>query len=324
MTPDMLSISETSVNFSKLSDQLAEVDPEIDATVKQAADAPPDENTNNQSCLVQIYPPDIVDGMVLIEQEVLQLGRDIKADMVLADASVSRHHAEIRQTEQGYKIRDLDSTNGTLVNGNSVREQLLNSGDTIRIGSFLFRFLSAGSIESQYHETVYGALTRDALTGTFNKRYLLDAMHREMARALRQQAPLSLMMLDIDHFKQTNDTHGHLAGDEVLREFATRIMSALREDDMLARFGGEEFCILLCGTEQSEALEIAERCRLVLVSQPFATSVGPLAISASFGVACLDHALEPSAVGLIEQADQLLYRAKESGRNRVCGPQPTE
>ncbi|XZE53404.1 diguanylate cyclase [Planctomycetaceae bacterium SH139] len=321
MTPDMLSISETSVNFSKLSSPLAEVESEIDATVKQAANAPLDENTNNQSCLVQIYPPDIVDGMVLIEQAVLQLGRDIQVDMVLADASVSRHHAEICKTENGYKIRDLDSTNGTLVNGHPVREQLLNSGDTIRIGSFLFRFLSAGSIESQYHETVYGALTRDALTGTFNKRYLLDAMNRELSRAMRQQAPLSLMMLDIDHFKQTNDTHGHLAGDEVLREFATRIMSALREDDMLARFGGEEFCILLCGTDQSEALEIAERCRLALVTQPFATSVGPLAISASFGVACLDHALEPSAVELIEQADQLLYRAKESGRNRVCGPQ---
>jgi hypothetical protein len=184
-----------------------------DATLKQDILPPIDSKRSEQSCLVQIYPPDVVDGMVLIEKDRLEIGRDANADFVLSDASVSRRHAEIIKTANGSAIRDLGSTNGILVNDRPVKETVLNSGDTVRIGSFLFKYLSAGSIESQYHETVYGALTRDALTAAMNKRFFLESSHREMARAIRQKCTLCLLMLDIDHFKKVNDTHGHLAGD---------------------------------------------------------------------------------------------------------------
>ncbi|TWU42043.1 GGDEF domain-containing protein [Novipirellula artificiosorum] len=291
---------------------------ENDATLQQSTGDFLAEATTQESCLVQIYPPDVVDGMVLIEEDLLEIGRDSDVDIVLPDSSVSRRHAEIRREGAGYFVRDLGSTNGTLVNEHAVTERRLCSGDTIRIGSFLFKFLSAGSIESQYHETVYGALTRDALTGTLNKRYLIESMQREIARSNRQQLSLCVLMLDIDHFKSVNDTYGHLAGDEVLREFGGRVSSVCREDDMLARYGGEEFCLMLCGTDCKEGRIMAERCRAIIADTPFATSVGPLPITASFGLACLNASiLTPNA--LLEQADQCLYDAKRGGRNRVCG-----
>ncbi|MFG0253697.1 MAG: diguanylate cyclase, partial [Rhodopirellula sp. JB053] len=243
---------------------------------------------------------------------------DIVCDLILDDASVSRRHVELVPTGNGYALRDLGSTNGTLLNGTPIDgEQLLRSNDIISIGSFIFKYLSAGSVESQYYETVYLSLTRDALTGTMNKRYLLESMQREMARSLRRSQPLAVVMMDIDFFKSVNDTHGHLVGDEVLREFGTRLLDVCREDDLLARYGGEEFSLLLASTDRDEALEIAERCRAVIADEPFDTAVGPLAVSASFGVACYDgnQAMKPAE--LLKVADERLYDAKHNGRNQV-------
>ena len=149
----------------------------------------PDEHQNDESCLVQIYPADVVGGMLLIESDHLLIGRDAGADLVLPDTSVSRQHAKIIRTVDGFQIQDLGSTNGTFVDGAPIEISTLRAGATIRLGSFLFKFLSAGSVESQYHETVYSALTRDALTGTMNKRYLLETLRRAMATAIRQKKP---------------------------------------------------------------------------------------------------------------------------------------
>lgn len=292
---------------------------EPDLTMQRLPD-PSMGNRNDQSCLVQIYPPDVVDGMLLIETDCLVIGRDADVDLVLSDHSVSRQHAVIRRTDQGFEIEDLGSTNGTFIGGVAVSKQPLNSGDTIRLGSFLFKFLSAGSVESQYHETVYSALTRDALTGTMNKRYLLETLNRSIATAIRQQQPVTVVMVDIDHFKGVNDTYGHLVGDEVLREFGRRVGQGCREDDLLARYGGEEFCLLLTATGPSEAREVAQRCREAVCDSPFQTAAGALPITASFGFACLDPAKSETGLELIHRADEKLYEAKRGGRNRVCGP----
>ncbi|MFG0288450.1 MAG: GGDEF domain-containing protein [Rhodopirellula sp. JB044] len=294
------------------------VEPEPEATMHQQDFRTPEDAVGNESCLVQIYPVDVIDGMLLLERESLTIGRDIVCDLILDDASVSRRHVELVPTGNGYSLRDLGSTNGTLLNGTPIDgEQLLRSNDIISIGSFIFKYLSAGSVESQYYETVYLSLTRDALTGTMNKRYLLESMQREMARSLRRSQPLAVVMMDIDFFKSVNDTHGHLVGDEVLREFGTRLLDVCREDDLLARYGGEEFSLLLASTDRDEALEIAERCRAVIADEPFDTAVGPLAVSASFGVACYDgnQAMKPAE--LLKVADERLYDAKHNGRNQV-------
>ncbi len=270
-------------------------------------------------CLVQIYPADIIDGMFLMEKNTLVVGRDPNCDLRLEDSSVSRRHAEFRRVDNSYDLCDLGSTNGTLVNGELIAGRELQSGDCMKFGSYLFKFLSAGSIETVYHETVYSAMTIDALTGAFNKSYLLDNLKREIARCQRHERPLALVMTDIDRFKSVNDTYGHLAGDEVLKEFGRRLLEVCRQDDLFARYGGEEFTVALPETHLEEALEIAERCRKVLASKPFQTSVGPLEITASFGVATLPSDRLVSPTDLIGEADDRLYQAKESGRNCVVG-----
>ncbi|KLU04399.1 GGDEF domain protein [Rhodopirellula islandica] len=290
-----------------------------EATLRQQPTVPTCES-NNECCLVQIYPPDVIEGMLLLEQDEFQIGRSPDSDLPLFDNSVSRQHAMLIRGQDGYLIRDLGSTNGTLINETVIQDdRSLESGDTVRIGSFLFRFLSADSVETQYHETVYNALTRDALTGAMNKRFLTEAMDRELSRSSRAKLEMAVIMLDIDHFKSVNDTHGHLVGDDVLRTFGQRIQALCRADDMLARYGGEEFCLLLAATGRKDAMEIAERCRATIADTPFATSIGPLPITASFGVSVFDPEQIQSVKDLIGSADQQLYEAKRSGRNQVRG-----
>lgn len=283
------------------------------------------EQPTQEGCLVQMYPPDVVDGMLRLDEPLLIVGRDLQADLVLDDNGVSRKHCQFERVGDRFSLRDLGSTNGTRVNGQLIDQHVLTSGDRIQIGGFLFKFLSAGSVESQYHETVYSLMTKDALTGAMNKRYLLETMQREIARCLRHVRPLAVVMLDIDHFKSVNDTYGHLVGDDVLREFAARVESTCREDDVLGRYGGEEFCLMLCETTLGEAIEKAERCRAAIADAPFPTSAGDLPITASFGVAPmaaerLTHLPSPQRVSaLLQTADERLYDAKRGGRNRVCG-----
>lgn len=274
---------------------------------------------SQECCLVQIYPADVIDGMVLMEQDCIVVGRDAKCQMRIEDTSVSRRHAEFVRFGDGYMVRDLGSTNGTFVNGNPVSEHVLQADDRIKIGSYIFKFLSAGSIETQYHETVYSAMTCDALTGASNKSYLLDNLKREIVRCTRHQRPMTLMMMDIDHFKSVNDTYGHLVGDEVLKEFGRRIAETNRGDDLFARYGGEEFALLLSETGMEEALDMGERARAVVAETPFQTSGGELEITCSFGIVELDTSTEQTPTDLIRIADERLYKAKQAGRNCVIG-----
>ncbi|QDV65720.1 GGDEF domain-containing protein [Crateriforma conspicua] len=292
---------------------------DAEATIEHAGQVTPVEAIGEESCLVQIYPADVIDGMLSLDSGGLSIGRDIVCDLALDDTSVSRRHAEITLDDQGHWITDHGSTNGTLVNGVRVDHVRLQSGDRITIGSFIFKYLSAGSVESQYHETVYQSLTRDALTGTLNKRVLLDSLRREIARSRRDHRPIAIAMMDIDHFKSVNDTHGHLVGDEVLREFGRRLSAECREDDVLARYGGEEFSLLMASTSREESLQITERCRCCIADTPFETAAGALSVSASFGIAIYCGEEKSSPNELLQIADMRLYDAKRGGRNRVIG-----
>ena len=218
----------------------------------------------------------------------------------------------------GYILRDLGSTNGTFVNDQSISECKLEGGEIIRFGSFMFKFLVADGIEAQYHSTVYAAMTRDGLTGAFNKSYLLDSLTHEIARHQRCGRPLSALLMDIDFFKKINDTHGHLVGDEVLREFSQRIATAKRADDLLCRYGGEEFTVVLSETSVEDAVLLADSLRVAIDSQLFSTSDGEIRVTVSIGAAELPKEESLNATALLERADVQLYRAKQSGRNRVC------
>ena len=153
----------------------------------------------------------------------LVIGRSSKCDIQIDQESISRNHSKIVNTSKSILIRDLGSTNGTYVNDEPVDEYVLRDGDLIKIGRTIFKFLSGGNIENAYHEEIYRLTTVDGLTQIFNKRYFLDMIEREVARAHRYRRALSLVMFDIDHFKKINDSYGHLAGDYVLKHLAQTV-----------------------------------------------------------------------------------------------------
>jgi len=163
---------------------------------------------------------------------------------------------------------------------------------------------------------------RDFLTDVANRRHFFAKASQELARAVRYDTPLSMLMLDIDHFKVVNDTHGHAAGDLVLRLVAQVCTAALREVDVLGRIGGEEFAVLLPQTSGNMAADVAERIRQSVEHAPFAFGVGGanIPITVSLGVSTLDRAQNTptTADALLQAADTALYQAKHSGRNRVC------
>ncbi len=167
-------------------------------------------------------------------------------------------------------------------------------------------------LRKRAEEVLKRQATTDMLTGIANRHHMSQLLHEEIARAKRYDLPFTVMMFDIDHFKSINDSYGHDRGDEVLKEVAARVAKVLRESDRIARWGGEEFLVLLPATELGGALELAERCRSVLSVEPF-EEAGK--VSASFGIALYDGA--ESLRTLLQRTDDALYRAKDAGRNRV-------
>ena len=184
----------------------------------------------------------------------------------------------------------------------------------------LFHVLLA---ELRKREAALHELTRtDALTGLYNRRHFMQQMTHEHARATRYGRPLSCVMVDLDHFKRINDEHGHAVGDEVLRETALRLRRALRETDVLARLGGEEFGALLPDTDLEGAQRVAERCRELLGATPVQVEHRPsVRVTASFGVAVLDAVRAPGPEDLLRAADMALYASKSRGR--IASGMPT-
>ncbi len=277
------------------------------------------EQAQGTGCLLQIHPLEVSGNLVKLSDTQTSVGREPTCGLCIPDSSVSRQHALVERNGEVYQVTDLGSTNGTCVNEQRVSTAELSPGDRIQFGGFIFKFLSTNHIEMQYHEAVYSMMTRDGLTGTLNKRSFLDIIGREFQRSVHRNTPLSLILFDIDHFKAVNDTYGHLAGDEVLQEMGRRVGDVVAEHDVFARYGGEEFAILLSGVSAVEAADVAERCRNIVEAETFETTVKPLPITVSVGVADMTALNNPTeASELVQAADEKLYEAKRGGRNRVC------
>lgn len=157
----------------------------------------------------------------------------------------------------------------------------------------------------------------DHLTGLFNRRYMMDALEKEVQRASRKNGNLSLIMMDIDHFKQINDTYGHQQGDVVLKNVAHQLQKELRSYDCASRYGGEEFIAILPDSTLKEAVFVADRIRMSLQEFHFSGELSALKLTASLGVACFPAPGITTVDGLIKLVDDALYRAKHNGRNRV-------
>jgi diguanylate cyclase (GGDEF)-like protein len=158
--------------------------------------------------------------------------------------------------------------------------------------------------------------THDSLTGLFNRRAILEALEREVARSNREKRPMAVIMVDLDHFKDINDTYGHQAGDGALQEIARRMLASFRAYDFVGRYGGEEFLVVVPTSEPHTAIELAERLRQSIAAQPVDVGGVKISVTLSLGVAAT-NADNSDPVQLLHQADEALYAAKKAGRNRV-------
>jgi diguanylate cyclase (GGDEF)-like protein len=245
------------------------------------------------------------------------IGRAPGVDIQLLDPSLSRRHARVIVHGTILVLEDLGSANGLLVNGEKVPRHTLVDGDKIRLGdSTLLRFCLHDETDESFQETMYDLALRDALTRAFNRKHFALQLAREVSYARRHKTPLSVLMVDIDHFKSVNDQHGHLCGDAVLVEMAKRLQSCIRHEDILARYGGEEFVLVLRGIRLAEAGIVAERLRRRVADTPFEHDGKKIPLTVSVGGASFAPGANEELT-LIAAADAALYAAKNAGRNRV-------
>jgi diguanylate cyclase (GGDEF)-like protein len=291
-------------------------DPDIKTRVTPLEDLKPLRGGND--CIVIIYSSDSrsLGKRFVLERDLLTLGRGQENVVVLDNDSVSRRHCRIEKRNAAWYVVDLDSTNGTYVNDEQVKEYQLRRGDQMKVGDTIFKFLSGSDLEAQYHETIYNMTIVDGLTQAHNKRYLLETLEREIPRGRRHGRPLSVVMFDIDFFKKINDTYGHLAGDYVLKELSTLIKRRLRPDDVFARYGGEEFAALLPETPLEGAGAIAEDLRRRVQEKQFVFEGESIPVTISMG--CAELKPDNDSTSFLKAADDKLYEAKRGGRNRVC------
>jgi diguanylate cyclase (GGDEF)-like protein len=289
--------------------------------VTQVVQGPPPEQGSGTDCLVVIYTaePGLLGKRFVLDRSPLRVGRGTDNHIVLEGDSVSRRHAHFEHRSSDWYVVDDGSTNGTYLNEEQVaRENKLNNGDRIKVGPTILKFLSGLDAEAKYHEEIYRMTIVDGLTQIHNKRYLFEALEKELIRARRYERELSLLIFDIDFFKRINDQFGHLAGDHVLRELARVVQERIRRDEVFARYGGEEFVIVLPETGLPGAQALAENLRTRVAGHSFIFQGERIPTTISVGCAQLTKE-DKAAADLIQRADEKLYEAKRGGRNQVRG-----
>lgn len=295
----------------------------------------------------------------LLFDRVLSIGRNRGENIIIIrHKSVSRRHAKISFDGKNFRIDDIESTNGTIINGQKVQSAILRSGDEVKIGEAVLQLKGELKTPPEILDDAYedpgmtqildldfeklklNAKTgsdiklvekikqkisverkllqdlafKDGLTGVFNRRYFDIELKRSLNIARRHQRKISLMLIDIDHFKKFNDHYGHQVGDDVLKWVASAIGNLIRDTDIVARYGGEELAVILDESDSVAANIVAEKIRS-FIQERSATSF-PSEVTVSIGIA--EYPLDAlDTESIISAADIALYKSKDSGRNRV-------
>lgn len=251
----------------------------------------------------------------------ITIGRGHDNVLRVEDPGLSRHHLTLFRSGDALLVSDAGSKNGTFVEGVRIDGAIkLADGMRIQLGrQTVLKFSLQDAIEQAAALQVYEWTVRDPLTAAHNRRYLDDRLQQETAFAARHGTQLSLLLIDIDHFKQLNDTYGHRAGDLVLGVVTRFLQRALRAEDVVARYGGEEFVVLARGIDITGAATLAERIRWGVEQLSIPWEGEELSCTVTIGVGTMQEgASGTEPAGLVGAADQALYRAKNEGRNRVC------
>jgi diguanylate cyclase (GGDEF)-like protein len=268
------------------------------------------------ACLIQ-YNGDALGHRYFLYDTEISIGRLSSNSVMLYDDSVSRQHARIISMGDQLAVEDLGSSNGTFINDKPIRNRtVLQNGDVLRIGDILLKYFSSENIESVFHDKIYRMATIDTGTGLFNKQYLFETLESQFRFCRDFARPLSLIYYDLDFFKKINDTYGHRCGDFILRKSAQLAKTCVRKDDVLARFGGEEFVAVMPDSDRRSATEVAERIRRSISEYEFEFERNVVRASVSLGVSAIHEGLK-SHVDLLDDADRKLYLSKQAGRNRV-------
>lgn len=249
----------------------------------------------------------------------MTIGRGADVEIRIDDEGISRKHARFTQTAPGcFRLSDLGSRNGTFVNGERIVSAELKDGDKVQVGSTaVLLFSLQDELEEQFTLRMFESATHDGLTQLLNKNYFKIELDKELSYSQRYRSPLSLMMIDVDHFKRVNDTYGHIIGDQVLVRLAARLAQLVRKEDVLARYGGEEFVSLLRQADQASAVKCAERCRAAAELLAVKAGSQMVVVTISLGIATLMPGQLSTPEAMIALADANLYRAKNAGRNRI-------
>ncbi|HSN93256.1 MAG TPA: GGDEF domain-containing protein [Anaeromyxobacteraceae bacterium] len=250
------------------------------------------------------------------------IGRRGGSEIRLLDDGISRRHASIRVEGEGAVIRDLGSANGTYVDGKRVSEARLSDGSRVHLGAqTTLKFAWTDELEARYQMRLAESALQDPLTGLYNRRHFEERLGAELAAAQRHARPVSLLLVDIDHFKSVNDRHGHLAGDEALKRVGAVLGGALRKEDVLARYGVEEFVVIARETGLAGAGALAERIRQAVERAPLTWEGSEVGLTVSVGVTVAagipEYVAGRTDRELFQSADRALYAAKQGGRNRV-------
>ena len=246
------------------------------------------------------------------------IGRVEDADICLDSPTVSRKHAEIRfDNRNGIFIKDLNSSNGTYVNGKKITETDLQEGDIFSIGIYKLKVASLSKHDTIFFQRMMDNAEKDSLTGMYNKGFITRFLDSATTQSGHVKKLVSIAMVDIDHFKSINDTFGHIAGDAVLKDIAAVFCTYLRSADKYGRFGGEEFLIIFDRTSLHDAQIISERIRKMVMEHKTVYENHAITVTISIGLASNENSQIHDAESLIKLADEKLYVAKKNGRNQV-------
>jgi len=294
-----------------------------DDTVTEVALKAEAEDHSGCPCLLVLSGKETGRIFILSKAEVT-IGRSEEVDVLIVDPSISRRHAKLRLiSPEAVSLEDLGSKNGTFFDGQRIEQIELRDGDRFQLGaSTILKLTYQDKIEQEFQRQLYESATRDGLTGLFNKKFLVDRLSAEFAYCFRHGVKLSLCMVDIDHFKGINDRWGHVAGDSVLAQISRLVHSASRTEDIVCRYGGEEFVVLLREIDERGAARYAERIRRRVERAEFQFidkdgNQRSIKATISVGLATLGVTRYATIDDFITAADKQLYQAKRTGRNRV-------
>lgn len=257
-------------------------------------------------------------SVVIVESDMI-LGRWRGCDIRLDDSGLSRKHVRFYLMDGRWYVEDMGSRNGTIVNGIKLhRPHALSDGDRIQLGTnTVFRASLQDKMEQAATRRMYEDTVRDALTQAYNRGYLDKRLDEELAFSNRHGTELSVLLMDVDHFKRVNDSYGHQAGDAVLRVLAALLKRIVRTEDVVARYGGEEFAVVARGINERNAFIFGERIRKTFAATRIPWEGDYIAVTLSIGIVTtrIDRKFAtPEA--MLTVADEALYKAKAAGRNR--------